>query len=629
MSTRRGQMEPPLTASASGAASLPTAQTEQLLDRDVKEDLYSMELARRAVARAAIHLGIESMSERTLDVLADVLLSYLSRTGSALSSLVESSGRTSAHANVLDALQASEMVSAPAVQRVYVSSSMTVADVSTAAAAAVAATSNVSPAGKDEAGSTKMGESIANKSESTNTAGPLTKIDGVGHNTGSSSQGMMTATSSADWKGLASFLFGPNWYEESTRSGQNSTTNGKGTGSEKAPGDDSNSQDQRKDQAGGGKAGPSSTEDDKMDVDKATETNESTVSGAMKTNDDGDGDGAEHGDISSGGRGVGGKALAVTGSPEEETGTADAVSRVLQGWNAPFFDEVPTYPQASETCANPHALPARIGLSLHRKVDITEEEADEEEIITKKALEFVPDSIFGTSDMIRRSDDVDGPTSWGHLKRKKADDNTDDQDVDMLGDDSVRPTKRVKINEPKGVKAIVDENETDPSSLGAGTSKEIDDLSKFAFVPSFYPRPPPTDRIMDRGRTVVDLSEAERHQRQKMLLKSASAAAVKSNPMADRTEQEADDVRSSLVQLDQYQYWGSNWDDISQNNNTSDMVVPVGRPQSVSRTDGSAPPAGTAPGQGQAADVPIVPINRASLSTVSRILEGSVDAATM
>jgi len=629
MSTRRGQMEPPLTASASGSASQPTGQKQQGLDLDVKEDVYSMELARRAVARAAIHLGIESMSERTLDVLADVLLSYLSRTGSALSHLVESSGRTSAHANVLDALQASEIVSAPAVQRVYVSSSMSAADASAAAAAAVAATSDVSAAGEDEAAGSKMEQSTADKSEPSDTAGPLGKLDGVGHNTGSSNQDMVTATSSADWKGLASFLFGPNWYEESTS--QNNTTNGAEKGPEKVPEKSPESKDQSKDQAGGGKAGPSSTEDDKMDVDddKVTETNESTETCAIKTNDNGDGDGAEHGDISSGGRGVGGKALAVTGSPEEETGTREAVSRVRQGWNAPFFDEVPSYPQASETCANPHALPARIGLSLHRKVDIAEEEAEEEEIITEKALEIVPDSVFGTSNIIRRSDDVDGPTSWGHLKRKKADDGADDQDVDMLGDDSARPRKRVKISEPKGGKSTANENETGPSSLGAGIPQENPDPSKFAFVPFFYPHPPPTDRVMDRGRTVVDLSEAERHRRQKMLLKSASAAAVKSNPMADRTEQEADDVRSSLVQLDQYQYWGSSWDDSSQKNSTRDMVVPIGRPQSVSRADGSAPPAGTAPGQGQAADVPIVPINRASLSTVSRILEGSVDAATM
>jgi hypothetical protein len=70
------------------------------------EQVYSHELARRSVARAALHMGIETISEEALDVLADVLLSHIERIGRAMSKLVESSGRTSAHTNILDAMEA-------------------------------------------------------------------------------------------------------------------------------------------------------------------------------------------------------------------------------------------------------------------------------------------------------------------------------------------------------------------------------------------------------------------------------------------------------------------------------------------------------------------------------------------
>jgi hypothetical protein len=44
-----------------------------------EDDVYSYEVARRSVARAALHLGLDSMSEEALDVLGDVLLAYLQR----------------------------------------------------------------------------------------------------------------------------------------------------------------------------------------------------------------------------------------------------------------------------------------------------------------------------------------------------------------------------------------------------------------------------------------------------------------------------------------------------------------------------------------------------------------------
>jgi hypothetical protein len=70
------------------------------------EVLYTHEISRRSVARAALHLGIDGMSQDSLDILADILQHFLSRIGKTISHLVEASGRPSSHANTLDALNA-------------------------------------------------------------------------------------------------------------------------------------------------------------------------------------------------------------------------------------------------------------------------------------------------------------------------------------------------------------------------------------------------------------------------------------------------------------------------------------------------------------------------------------------
>jgi hypothetical protein len=54
------------------------------LERHADED-YCKEISRRAVARAALHLGVESMTSDTLHVLGDVLISYMERVSSSFS----------------------------------------------------------------------------------------------------------------------------------------------------------------------------------------------------------------------------------------------------------------------------------------------------------------------------------------------------------------------------------------------------------------------------------------------------------------------------------------------------------------------------------------------------------------
>eukprot|EP00977_Amphora_coffeiformis_P024399 scaffold15695_cov160-Amphora_coffeaeformis.AAC.8 len=84
-----------------------------------RDEVFCHETARRAVARAASHLGLDAMSVEACDSLAAILIAYLERIGRAVATTVEASGRSSAHANILDALRAIEECTEPAVAAVF------------------------------------------------------------------------------------------------------------------------------------------------------------------------------------------------------------------------------------------------------------------------------------------------------------------------------------------------------------------------------------------------------------------------------------------------------------------------------------------------------------------------------
>ena len=84
---------------------------EVVSSSEEKDKRYSLEIAKRSVARAALHLGITSMSSEALDVMGDALLTFLERLGGYISESAEVSGRSSSHVNILDALQGIECIS--------------------------------------------------------------------------------------------------------------------------------------------------------------------------------------------------------------------------------------------------------------------------------------------------------------------------------------------------------------------------------------------------------------------------------------------------------------------------------------------------------------------------------------
>ena len=72
------------------------------------DNQYQTLLAQRSIARAALHLGIDTLPSNTLTVLQDALTHYLERVGRVIGNNVENGGRSSSHVNVLDAIRAVE-----------------------------------------------------------------------------------------------------------------------------------------------------------------------------------------------------------------------------------------------------------------------------------------------------------------------------------------------------------------------------------------------------------------------------------------------------------------------------------------------------------------------------------------
>jgi hypothetical protein len=143
-----------------------------------RDAVYCQCLARRCVARAALHLGITTMDNESLDVLSACLLEYLSRIGEMTSHTAEAAGRTSAHCNVLDILNAVALCTSRNAVTVVQSAS-----------------SDFYPELLDSMG----GGAEQYRSSATGATGGLS--DGY-----------------SSWKELAVFCFGPNWNESTTSS---------------------------------------------------------------------------------------------------------------------------------------------------------------------------------------------------------------------------------------------------------------------------------------------------------------------------------------------------------------------------------------------------------------------------
>jgi Bromodomain associated len=159
-----------------GKNSITVYQQTQHLRKD--DTLYCHGTARRAVARAALHLGIDCMTMESIDVLASCLLDYLERIGSAMANNAEASGRSSAYCNIFDAISAVELC--------------------TSTAAATTKSTFIPNGGLTGSHLDSMDMSSSD-----------VEIGNGIHSNGIDSFG--NGSNGTSWKDLASFCFGPNW----------------------------------------------------------------------------------------------------------------------------------------------------------------------------------------------------------------------------------------------------------------------------------------------------------------------------------------------------------------------------------------------------------------------------------
>jgi len=536
-----------------------------------QDEFFCHEIAKRSVAGAAIHLGIEYMSEEVLDVLGDVLLSYLAKLGRTLSMAVESSGRTSAHVHVLDAIRAAEACTSPAVHQLHMMNPTT--------------------------GAVTQGADGASKSGNGAATAAIAATGGSGTNGDGASASSFTRLGNT-WQDLAVFCFGPDWQQQAIKELQKQK-------------EEEEKQKQQQQQ-----------EEENQQKDKDPQQHQAPASQQQA--------------LPAQGGGGGGKNLLAHGM-NGDSSTAEKEKEQKYGWDAPYRDEVPEFPLASPTCANPHRLSADVALSLHNFSDGDQDEdgskskAKKEEERVESELQGIPDDAFTTSAF-----------SWGELDLSgQSDEESKKRDRDDVTNGSTSSNKRARVENAannKETAAAAAKNTTsdeqEKENKGTDATKEASSTKKISFatdqqesksaqqqqkrpayIPHFYP-PFPQTKTSLLGRTIIDAKLSHNTSRtqpssfashlgagSKMSGGPSSSGDATSTPLG---------VRSSLVKLGQDGgYWGSEWDKNAStaSETTGTLAVPFGRGR-------TAPPRPA-----------VEPLTKASGSRVSRILEGSLDTA--
>jgi Bromodomain associated len=176
------------------------------MPRRTDDAAYCEWVARRAVARAALHLGIEDMTEEALHVLASCLLDYLGRIGSLTAAHAEASGRSTSHCNVLDAIRAVELCTSPS---------------------AINAGTSSMESGEEQQDSSMIQEDNGTGDFTTATGDVMNGENGTNH-----ARSKYPVNS---WKSLAQFCFGVDWDQHAkVGAASGGTAAGRGMGSKGA-----------------------------------------------------------------------------------------------------------------------------------------------------------------------------------------------------------------------------------------------------------------------------------------------------------------------------------------------------------------------------------------------------------
>ncbi|CAB9497724.1 expressed unknown protein [Seminavis robusta] len=596
-------------SSTSGAADAAgNATTSSSTSIPCRDQVYCLELAKRAVARAALHLGITNMTAEVLDTLGDVLCEYLQRLGGVLAHNVESSGRTTQHCNALDMIRAVEICTSPAVNRVHFTSSD-----AAAGATGNAATGNTAAA----ALTTNHHKSNGQYQEENGNSGTDRNRDN--HN---------NAHPPGSWQGLAAFCFGPNWQDQKEKEIEAAEL--QGAGGKVGPRAVSQQEEAEKDCQEGWRAPyPDEVALFPLCSKRVANPHGMTKKGQLMN--------------------LYGRLAPPTDNPSEILRGQDLISaedadqerqnmeRILgrlpeTAWGG--LTPPPTARAAGSTTATTSngagtgtagattdgkdgAGAASGGTGAKRKLEEDDTAIKKEDAKAEDATGAAGDKKTETTDeKSNNSKEKDDKTGAQPAKKKV-----------KLEDGSAKASK---ASTPKKKKNAAKDGEKDDEEMkdvepdATGESKNPDDTEASAatqkaaggqtynYVPTFYPSIPNmavgADAAGLRQTTVIDILEAQ---------SSEAAASGNAASATDPNTAATFGLRSALVELGT-SYWGSHADDDTSTMNTA-----------VEGVDASKVPAGRGTAAAAPSQGPIVPLGRASGSRVSRILEGSMDAAAM
>ena len=153
--------------------------------------------------------------------------------------------------------------------------------------------------------------------------------------------------------------------------------------------------------------------------------------------------------------------------------------------------------------------------------------------------------------------------------------------------DTSPPKKKVKTASGKS-KVTADSKSGESESAAASGTEAAATQNASIHYPFFYPPLPIIKEAYKESRTVVDVQPIQR---------------------VEKDDEGSQEVRSSLVQLGNY--WGSGWNAPSNIEPSKSLAVPLGRRDAAG------------------ASATVIPVDKPSGSRVSKILEGSLDAAAM
>jgi hypothetical protein len=347
--------------------------------------------------------------------------------------------------------------------------------------------------------------------------------------------------------------------------------------------------------------------------------------------------------------------------PDNETLRKPTAPFGSSRWNAPYLENVDPFPIVSSSRKDSIANPHRLGNSSKSFHDLAlEMEAcrSVEPTLKRKSSDGTADS-GNKKQMVKKNSNVGHlaraaeemamrealcmPDTvltrkenfyWGCFPEEKSADAKAADVTAAKKDDSAKAESKPSSNAPTRVK--FDTSSVAKQEQDKGTSAEtlISFNKKPSYVPKFMPSFPPSQENMEHDRQLCVsaskvmgsiLSGVGSREKKKPTTHGPSKAATGS-----RTE--TDDVRQSVIELGRSTYWGSGWQDkkestIGQETLTYSIGVAPGQLAGEGVASGESvmkETSGTAAKTANA-DLQVNPLGRASGSRVSKILEGSMN----